>query len=73
MEELEHDAEDLNQQLLRIQEALYNAIDENNLVCLRQLLEQGANVDQFYEDDQNISSKSILHIACGKGRTECVK
>lgn len=54
-------------------EALYSAVSADDLVLLQRLLSEGANADMFYDDDHNISSKSILHIACGKGRTECVK
>lgn len=54
-------------------EALYSAVTADDLVLLRQLLAEGANADMFYDDDHNISSKSILHIACGKGRAECAK
>ncbi|KAK7489351.1 hypothetical protein BaRGS_00019459 [Batillaria attramentaria] len=56
-----------------LSEGLYSAVSAGDVVGLRQLLAEGANADQFYEDDQNISSKSILHVACGKGQTECVK
>lgn len=35
------------------------------------LLRDGADPSTFYEDDMNVSSKTILHIACEKGRLEC--
>lgn len=60
-------------QSVEFSEALYNAVSANDVVELQQLLELGASPDQFYDDDHNISSKSILHIACGKGHTECVR
>ncbi|CAL1545329.1 unnamed protein product [Lymnaea stagnalis] len=53
--------------------SLYHAVVENNVDRLIELLEQGGNVDEFYEDTMNISSKSLLHICCGKGHTECLK
>ncbi|KAK7090327.1 ankyrin repeat and protein kinase domain-containing protein 1-like [Littorina saxatilis] len=49
-------------------EALYTAVTADDLATLQQLLAEGTNADMFYDNDQ-----SILHIACGKGRTECVK
>jgi ankyrin repeat protein len=54
-------------------EALFNAVSEDDVSTLERLLDEGADPDTFYDDDHNISSKSILHIACGKGRTDCVK
>lgn len=52
---------------------LYYAVVENNVEKLTELLEHGANVDEFYEDAMNISSKSLLHVCCGKGNVECLK
>ena len=54
-------------------EALFYAVSEDDVGKLKQLLEEGVSADTFYDDEHNISSKSILHIACGKGRTECVE
>ncbi|XP_076454105.1 transient receptor potential cation channel subfamily A member 1-like [Babylonia areolata] len=54
-------------------EALYRAVIANNVADLQQLLSQGATPDMFYDDDANISSKYILHIACGKGNKESIQ
>ncbi|BFZ06186.1 hypothetical protein BsWGS_09225 [Bradybaena similaris] len=53
--------------------SLYYAVIENNVARLTELLQQGGNVDEFYEDTMNISSKSLLHVCCGKGNVECLK
>ncbi|CAG5125405.1 unnamed protein product [Candidula unifasciata] len=53
--------------------SLYYAVIENDFARLTELLQQGGNVDEFYEDTMNISSKSLLHVCCGKGHVECLK
>ncbi|KAH9498833.1 ADP-ribosylation factor GTPase-activating protein agd4 [Bulinus truncatus] len=52
---------------------LYYAVVENDAEKLTALLELGGDVNQFYEDTMNISSKSLLHVCCGKGHVECLK
>ncbi|XP_046568873.1 serine/threonine-protein phosphatase 6 regulatory ankyrin repeat subunit B-like, partial [Haliotis rubra] len=52
---------------------LYYVVEENDLVKLQGLIDEGRNLDEFYFDDQNISTKSLLHVACEKGRYDCVK
>ncbi|KAK3604454.1 hypothetical protein CHS0354_015628 [Potamilus streckersoni] len=52
---------------------LFHAVSNNEPERLKALLEAGADPDQFYEDLTKISSKSILHICCEKGREECAK
>ncbi|XP_012937258.2 serine/threonine-protein phosphatase 6 regulatory ankyrin repeat subunit A [Aplysia californica] len=52
---------------------LYFAVAENKPDRLNELLEQGGNVDEFYDDMMNISSKSLLHVCCGKGHIDCLK
>ncbi|KAK0049487.1 serine/threonine-protein phosphatase 6 regulatory ankyrin repeat subunit A [Biomphalaria pfeifferi] len=53
--------------------SLYYAVVENEAEKLESLLEQGGNVNEFYEDTMNISTKSLLHVCCGKGHVECLK
>ncbi|XP_046380851.2 serine/threonine-protein phosphatase 6 regulatory ankyrin repeat subunit C-like [Haliotis rufescens] len=52
---------------------LYYVVEENDLVKLQGLIDEGRNLDEFYFDDQNISTKSLMHVACEKGRYDCVK
>ena len=54
-------------------ELLYRCVTANQVSQLQQLLRDGASADTFYDDDANISSKSILHIACGKGHADCIR
>ncbi|KAL8609667.1 hypothetical protein ACOMHN_049747 [Nucella lapillus] len=54
-------------------EAVYNAVVVNDVTILERLLSEGASPDLYYNDEHNISSKYILHIACGKGHSECVQ
>ncbi|KAK6194895.1 hypothetical protein SNE40_000431 [Patella caerulea] len=51
---------------------LYHAADDDDLERFRELVHMGADVDESYEDHMNISTKSILHVCCGKGRVEMV-
>ena len=52
---------------------LYHAVADNDPARLHTLLAQGGDVDVFFEDTMNISSKSLLHVCCGKGHIECLK
>ncbi|XP_076435944.1 ankyrin repeat and SOCS box protein 16-like [Babylonia areolata] len=54
-------------------ESLHSAVSANDVDTLRQVLALGANPDETYGDQYNSNSKSILHIACGKGFTDCVR
>jgi ankyrin repeat protein len=56
-----------------IDAALHHAVANDEPDKLRTLLQDGADPDTFYEDYNNICSKSIIHIACEKGRYDCVK
>lgn len=52
---------------------LHDAICANDVGSLKNLLARGANPDTCYGDKYSSNAKSILHLACGKGHTECVK
>ena len=52
---------------------LYHAVADNDPAKLHKLLTQGGDVDVFFEDTMNVSSKSLLHVCCGKGHIECLK
>lgn len=52
---------------------IYNAVQMNDPAGLRQLLNSGADVNTYYQDTSLISSKSILHMCCEKGRIDCVR
>ncbi|KAK3095159.1 hypothetical protein FSP39_010883 [Pinctada imbricata] len=52
---------------------LYNAVANDDINTLRDLLQNGADPDEMYQDMQNISSMNILHICANKGRLECAK
>lgn len=52
---------------------IYNAVQMNDPAGLRQLLNSGGDVNTYYQDTSLISSKSILHMCCEKGRIDCVK
>lgn len=52
---------------------LYYSVVDDNIDDLRRLIENGADVNQIFEDSDRISTKSILHIASEKGRLGCVK
>ena len=52
---------------------LYHAVDNDNSTELQRLIELGADVDQFYDDLSHANSKALLHFACARGRTDCVK
>lgn len=52
---------------------LYHSICDSNCTELQRLIDNGADVNQIFEDYANISTKSILHIACEKGKIDCVK
>lgn len=56
-----------------MEETLYHAVSTNNVEKLQDLIANGANVDEVYTDFQNISTKSVLHICCEKGRLECAQ
>ncbi|KAL8625031.1 hypothetical protein ACOMHN_012040 [Nucella lapillus] len=53
-------------------EGLHIAVSANDVDSLRSLLALGANPDTSYGDQYNANSKTILHLACGKGYTDCV-
>lgn len=53
--------------------SLYHSICDDDCVELQRLIDRGADVNQIFEDYANISTKSILHIACEKGKLDCVK
>ncbi|XP_045200251.2 ankyrin repeat and SOCS box protein 13-like [Mercenaria mercenaria] len=52
---------------------IYNAVQMNDPSGLRQLLNSGGDVNTLYQDLSLISTKSILHMCCEKGRIDCVK
>lgn len=52
---------------------MYHAVESNDPLALRRLLNAGGDVNAFYQDMTLISAKSILHMCCEKGRIECVK
>lgn len=54
-------------------EAIYKAVQSDDPMMLRQLVSSGGNANAYYQDLTLISAKSILHMCCEKGRTECVK
>ena len=53
--------------------AIYKAVESNKPEVLKELIERGANVNEYYQDLTLISAKSILHICCEKERFDCVK
>ncbi|KAH3807680.1 hypothetical protein DPMN_136027 [Dreissena polymorpha] len=53
--------------------AMYMAVQNNEPTTLRQLIDSGADVNEYYQDMTLISAKSILHMCCEKGRYDCVK
>ncbi|XP_046568869.1 serine/threonine-protein phosphatase 6 regulatory ankyrin repeat subunit C-like [Haliotis rubra] len=52
---------------------LYNAMNADDLETLRDLLAQGGNVDEFYYNFTTNDGVSLLHLACEKGRFDCVR
>lgn len=52
---------------------MYHAVDSDDYLLLQQLLVQGADVNQYFDDLSHVNSKTILHFACAKGRTECIR
>ena len=52
---------------------IYKAVQTNDPTELKQLLNSGGDVNTIYQDLSLISTKSILHIGCEKGRIDCVK
>nr|XP_034308118.1 ankyrin repeat and SOCS box protein 10-like isoform X1 [Crassostrea gigas] len=52
---------------------LYHAVCENNADKILELLDSGANPNEYYDDMENISSSSILHVCCGKGHLESIR
>ncbi|KAL5005384.1 hypothetical protein ScPMuIL_018840 [Solemya velum] len=52
---------------------MYSAIADNDVTRLKRLIRQGGDVDLYYIDLQGISTKSLLHIGCEKGRIDCVR
>lgn len=52
---------------------LYHAVCVNNADKILQLLDSGANPNEYYDDMENISSSSILHVCCGKGHLESIR
>ncbi|XP_046369256.1 ankyrin repeat domain-containing protein 17-like [Haliotis rufescens] len=52
---------------------LYNAMNSNDLETLRDLLAGGGNVDEFYYNFTTNDGVSLLHLACEKGRFDCVR
>ncbi|KAL3848589.1 hypothetical protein ACJMK2_019438 [Sinanodonta woodiana] len=55
------------------EQELFYAVSNNEPEKLKEILEAGADPDQFYEDITRISSKAVLHMACAKGQEECAK
>ncbi|CAI9737019.1 ankyrin repeat RF_0381 isoform X1 [Octopus vulgaris] len=51
---------------------LYKAVDEGNIERFVELLDRGCDVDSFFIDEANISTKSLLHVCCEKGKKELV-
>lgn len=52
---------------------LYHAVCVNNADKILELLDSGANPNEYYDDMENISSSSILHVCCGKGHLESIR
>ena len=52
---------------------LYKAMEADRPDTLKDLLDRGADANEFYQDYTLISAKSILHMCCEKGRIECVQ
>lgn len=52
---------------------LYHAVDSGDISRLQQLIQHGADVNQYYDDLSHVNSKAILHFACAKGHTECIR
>ena len=52
---------------------MYFAVTDNDPVKLAELIRTGGDVDQFYDDVTNISSKSLLHVCCGRGHVQCLR
>ncbi|XP_060600232.1 serine/threonine-protein phosphatase 6 regulatory ankyrin repeat subunit C-like isoform X2 [Ruditapes philippinarum] len=52
---------------------IYKAVQTNDPTELLQLINSGGDVNTIYQDLSLISTKSILHIGCEKGRIDCVK
>lgn len=52
---------------------LYHAVCNNDPGKVRELIDNGANPNEYYFDMENISSSSILHVCCGKGHLECAR
>ncbi|GFN75725.1 ankyrin repeat domain-containing protein 1 [Plakobranchus ocellatus] len=52
---------------------MYFAVTDNDPARLQELIRSGGDVDQFYEDVTNISTKSLLHVCCGRGHVQCLR
>ncbi|GAB1605425.1 ankyrin repeat and KH domain-containing protein 1-like isoform X1 [Argonauta hians] len=52
---------------------LYKAVDEGNIERFKELLDMGGDVDCIFVDEANISTKSLMHVCCEKGKLDCVK
>ncbi|KAK3720476.1 hypothetical protein RRG08_058364 [Elysia crispata] len=52
---------------------MYFAVVNNDAVRLVELIRGGGDVDQFYDDVTNISSRSLLHVCCGRGHVQCLR
>ena len=52
---------------------LYFAVDCDDHDKLETLITDGVNVNEIFEDDMNISTQTILHFCCVKGRTQCAR
>ncbi|XP_062584709.1 poly [ADP-ribose] polymerase tankyrase-1-like [Saccostrea cucullata] len=52
---------------------LYHAVSKNDPAKVEELLNSGANANEYYYDMENISSSSILHVCCGKGHLESAR
>ncbi|XP_048745043.2 ankyrin-1-like isoform X4 [Ostrea edulis] len=52
---------------------LYYAVSKNDPDKIQELLDNGANPNEYYHDMENISSSSILHVCCGKGHLEAAR
>ncbi|RUS69962.1 hypothetical protein EGW08_022279 [Elysia chlorotica] len=51
---------------------MYFAVVNNDAAGLAQMIADGGDVDQFYDDVTNVSSRSLLHVCCGRGHVQCL-
>ncbi|XP_064615683.1 ankyrin repeat, PH and SEC7 domain containing protein secG-like [Liolophura sinensis] len=52
---------------------VFNAVKNGDPQKLRELMDDGANMNTVYRDYSNISTKSLLHVCCEKGQLLCAK